>query len=155
VRPGVSVDRRDFLRYAAAGVIAVPLEKRGSVDHVPSRDDPQAEATAFLARYVEAWLPRETALNEAQWLAQIDVSESHTQAQVSRTLELNKVVGSLDVIETVQSLLARKDRLDGVTIRQLEKIRLKAAEAPGTVPDAVTARAEAEAHQSATQDGFV
>jgi peptidyl-dipeptidase A len=118
-------------------------------------DEPQARAEAFLARYVEAWLPCETALNEAQWLASTDVSDAHSEAQVARALELNRVVGAPEVIETVQALLAQKDRLDEITVRQLEKVRLRAAEAPGTLPEIVRARAEAEARQAATQDGFV
>ncbi len=39
-------------------------------------------------------------------------------------------------------------------MRQLEKARLRAAEAPATVPEVVKARIKAEADQSAAQDGF-
>ena len=46
-------------------------------------------------------------------------------------------------------------KLADLTVRQLEKARLRAAEAPGTIPEVVKARTEAEARQSATQDGFV
>ncbi len=58
------------------------------------------------------------------------------------------------MIETVQSLLKSKGSLTDETVRQLEKIRLQAAEASGTLPEVVKARAEAEAKQSPVQDGF-
>ena len=38
-----------------------------------------------------------------------------------------------------------KGELDDLTVRQLEKVRLRAAEAPGTIPEVVKARTEAEA----------
>ncbi len=59
-----------------------------------------------------------------------------------------------EVIDTVRRLLERKAALNDSTIRQLEKVRLRAAEAPGTIPEVVKARAEAEARQAAAQDGF-
>lgn len=59
------------------------------------------------------------------------------------------------MIDTVRDLLNHKDVLPDEQGRQLEKIRLRAAEAPGTIPEVVKARAEAEAKQGATQDGFV
>jgi peptidyl-dipeptidase A len=55
----------------------------------------------------------------------------------------------------VRRLLDRKTELDDLTIRQLEKIRLRAAEAPGTIPEVVTACVKAEAKQAAVQDGYV
>jgi peptidyl-dipeptidase A len=116
---------------------------------------PQEEARAFLDAYVRGWLPLETAAQEAAWAALTDVTEAHTAAQVAAMQKVNEFVGSRRVIETVAGLLERKDQLDESTVRQLEKARLRAAEAPGTLPEVVKARTEAEARQSAAQDGFV
>src|SRR5262249_31398668 len=66
----------------------------------------------------------------------------------------NRYVGAPEVIDTVLRLLRQKNGLNDLTIRQLEKVRLRAAEAPGTVPEVVKARAEAEAKQTAAQDAF-
>jgi peptidyl-dipeptidase A len=115
----------------------------------------QEDADAFLAKYVEGWLPLETSANTAAWTAVTDVSETHTADQVAKNQALNAFVGSHDVIDELKRLLALKDRLTDVTVRQLEKARLRAAEAPGTIPNVVRARTEAEAKQSAAQDGFV
>ncbi|HWE40659.1 MAG TPA: M2 family metallopeptidase [Isosphaeraceae bacterium] len=141
--------RRDFLRKALAAATVGPIAAGATPPTA------QEEADAFLAKYVERWLPRETAANEAAWRASTDVTEAHTREQVARMQALNEVVGAPDVITTVKRLLGRRTELDDRTARQLEKVRLRAAEAPGTIADVVKARTEAEARQSATQDGFV
>jgi peptidyl-dipeptidase A len=144
------IDRRAFLRQSAA------LAAIGSfTPALRAAETPQEEANAFLARYVQGWLPKDTASSEASWIALTDVTEEHTQNQVAKTLELNRFVGDPQVIETVKKLLDQKDQLDDLTLRQLEKVRLRAAESPGTIPEVVEARAQAEASQSAVQDGFV
>ena len=150
-QPVVETHRRSFLKTSAGSLILGGTVARAAAG---IQDSPQAQADVFLAQYVKDWLPLETALSEAQWRALTDVSPAHTQEQVTRALDVNRVTGSPQVIETVKGLLARKDQLTELTVRQLEKIRLRAAEAPGTLPEVVKARAEAEARQSATQDGF-
>src|SRR5262249_38630878 len=67
---------------------------------------------------------------------------------------LNEFVGSPRVIREVKALLSRRDRLDDRTARQLEKVRLRAAEAPRTIPEVVRARTEADARQAATHDAL-
>jgi peptidyl-dipeptidase A len=120
-----------------------------------STSTPQEEAEAFLTSYVKGWLPLETAANEASWTASTDVSEAHTAAQVTANQKVNEFVGPPEVITKVKQLLAHREQLDDLTVRQLEKVRLRAAEAPGTVPEVVVARTRAEAGQAAAQDGFV
>lgn len=112
------------------------------------------QAKAFLEAYEKGWLPVDLVANEAAWASGTDVTEGHTEALVKATQALNEVVGAPDVIKAVRELLAKKGQLDELTVRQLEKALLRAAEAPGTVPEAVKARVEAEAKQSAAQDAF-
>jgi peptidyl-dipeptidase A len=151
--PGSHADRREFLRLSLAAAMGPSALAASSARAFAA--SAQEEADAFLARYVRDWLPLETASGEASWRASTDVSEEHTAAQVKAMLDLNKVVGSPEVIEKTKSLLDRKGELSDLTARQLEKVRLRAAEAPGTIPEVVKARAEAEAKQAATQDAFV
>ena len=108
----------------------------------------------FLSEFVDGWLPLQTAAAEANWTASTDVSEAHTAAQVAKNLAVNRFVGDPRVIDTVRDLLNQRHKITDEQARQLEKIRLSAAEAPGTIPEVVTARALAEAKQGATQDGF-
>ena len=145
-------DRRDFLRLTLAATAAGALPGlAGAAGPIP---DAPADARAFLDAYNVGWLPLETAANEAAWVALTDVSPAHTAEQVARAQPLNEFVGSPKVIETVRRLLEQRERLDDLTVRQLEKVRLRAAEAPGTVPEVVKDRIKAEADQSAAQDGY-
>ena len=150
---GVELDRRAFLKTAAAvaGTVAVGgnATSAGQVDPGLSK-----EVDAFLSAYVERWLPLDTKASEAAWAAATDVTEAHTAAQVAAGQAVNEVAGSPRVIAQVTRFLAQKDKLDEIQARQLEKIRLRAAESPGTLPEVVKARTEAEAKQSAAQDGF-
>jgi peptidyl-dipeptidase A len=151
-----AVDRRGFLLQtvaATAGTIGLGATVRGgsALGYVT----PQEEATAFLASYVEGFLPLRTAAEEASWIASTDVSETHTAAQVAANQKVNEFIGSPRAIEMITRLLGQKDQLDELTVRQLEKARLRAAEAPGTIPEVVKARTENEARQGAAQDGFV
>ena len=143
--------RRQFLRQAAAAAALAPLAASADASAFLT---PQEEADAFLKDYARGWLPRERNSNEASWVALTDVSEAHTAAQVVNNQAVNEFVGSPGVIGRVTALLARKADLFELTVRQLEKVRLRAAESPGTIPEVVKARTQAEADQSAAQDGY-
>jgi peptidyl-dipeptidase A len=145
--------RRHFLKSSAvagAGVLVSGSCTAGAIAF-----DTQSEADVFLAEFVRGWLPKETAASEAAWQALIDVSDEHTQAVVEKALDVDRFAGAEQVIATVRRLLTKKEELNELTVRQLEKVRLRAAESPALVPEVVTARAEAEAKQAAAQDGFV
>lgn len=146
--------RREFLRLAAAAAVAPLALAGGSSAEVAAQSSPQEMADAFLRRYEADWLPKDTAASEASWVALTDVTEAHTEAQVRANQALNEIVGSPEVIRQVKRFLEDKDKLDDLTVRQIEKIRLRAAEAPGSIPEVVRARTEAEAKQSAAQDGY-
>jgi peptidyl-dipeptidase A len=146
--------RRAFLRRALAASTIGPMALGATLRASAEIFQQTAKAEEFLAGYVRGFLPLYTAANEASWAASTDVSETHTADQIKKAQALNEFVGAPRVIETVRGLLASKGGLDDGLVRQLEKVRLRAAEAPGTIPEVVKARTEAEARQSATQDGF-
>ena len=62
--------------------------------------------------------------------------------------------GSRFVIDHSQRYLDSKEGLTDLQFRQLDRILLNAAESPGTVPEIVQARVQAEARLSAALDGF-
>ena len=154
------VDRREFFRgslAAAAAAMAVSVAAPSEADASSSVPPVEERCRQFLSEFVDGWLPLQTASAEANWVASTDVSEAHTAVSntvASRNLELNRYEGAPRVIDAVRELLTHKNELSDLQVRQLEKIRLRAAEAPGTIPEVVKARAEAEAKQGATQDGF-
>jgi peptidyl-dipeptidase A len=58
------------------------------------------------------------------------------------------------VIEKTRSLLKLKSDLDPLSVRQLTKLLLAAADSPATLPEVVAKRIEAEARQSSILDGY-
>ena len=153
------VDRRDFLRgslAAAATAMGVPAAVQVEVSgtSLSRAAVEERRCRKFLGDFVEGWLPLETASAQANWIASTDVTEVHTADQVAKNLEVNRYVGAPNVIATVSDLLKSKQAIPYEQVYQLEKIRLRAAKAPGTVPEVVKARALAEASQGAAQDGF-
>jgi len=99
------LDRREFLRQTL--VTATTSAAIGSVTRAPAAGSSlaptvQKQAELFLEHFVERWLPVQTAVEEANWIASTDVSEAHTAAQVAKNLELNRFVGAPDVIATVR-----------------------------------------------------
>lgn len=92
---------------------------------------------------------------EAAWRASTDVTDEHTGQRIGAESALAAFRGSPYVIETSRRLLeTRKDELSNLEFRQLDKILLNAAESPGTVPEIVRRRVEAEARLGAILDGF-
>lgn len=114
----------------------------------------RAEAQAFLEAYNALYQRLHTVAQEAAWAASTDVTPENTGRRIGAEQAKAAVVGSRWVIEKTRRLLERTNELDELTIRQLRMIWLRAAEAPGTIPEVVKARVEAEARQSAILDGF-
>ena len=58
------------------------------------------------------------------------------------------------MIDKTKALLKNEKQLDDLTVRQLRKLLLAAAENPGTIPEVVARRVELETKQSAILDGY-
>ncbi len=99
--------------------------------------DPKHEADLFLKKYNEEFQKVYYEANKAQWDANTDISDAHDSIAAEASKVLAKYQGSVEVIAKTKELLAQKEKLDPIQVRQLEKIRLGAAHAPGTVPAAV------------------
>ncbi|MBI5471842.1 MAG: M2 family metallopeptidase [Ignavibacteriae bacterium] len=99
--------------------------------------DPKQEADEFLKSYNEQFQKVSYEANKAQWVANTDISDAHDSLATEATKALAKYQGSKDVIEKTKALLAQKEKLDPLQVRQLEKIRLAAAHSPGTIPSTV------------------
>jgi peptidyl-dipeptidase A len=96
-----------------------------------------------------------TIANEAQWLAATDVSDAHDAAAAAAGKSLAAFNGNPALIREARTLLATRDQLEPVTVRQLERVILNAAEGPMTDPALVKARIEAEVRQASTLNGFI
>jgi peptidyl-dipeptidase A len=118
------------------------------------RSAAQKEAEAFVANVIGLMEPVATSTSRADWLAATDVTPEHTGQRTGADKALAALAGSKLVIEKSKALLANERQLDDVTARQLHKLLLGAAESPGTIPDVVAKRIEAEAKQSEILDGY-
>ncbi len=163
---GDHLSRRDALKATAAlgaGAMLTSLSgcassSKGSGGATVARSkqttDTAAEARRFLAAYDAEYQPLYYAASKGEWLSSTDVSDAHTQASVDAQRPLNAFVGEKSRVETIQHLRANAWRLDPITNRQIDAAFFLAAEYPGTIPDLVARRTEAEAKQAADQDGY-
>lgn len=118
-------------------------------------DAARAECAKFLDFYTSAWIEIYTISSEADWVAGTDVSDAHTAASVASNKAFAAFTGNVYIIKKVDELLKQKALLTDLQARQLEKIRLAAGENPGTIPEIVRKRVEAEGNQRNALDGFV
>ncbi len=132
----------------AMGAVGAPGKKAAP------RKAAEREARAFLETVTELLVPVAAVSAEASWVAATDVTPEHTGSRAGADKAYAALAGSKLVIEKTKELLARRQDLDEITVRQLERLRLAAAESPGTIPEVVGRRVEAEARQSAILDGF-
>lgn len=92
--------------------------------------------------------------SEAQWKAATDVTPAHDAASETAGKARAAFVGNPALIkETKELLLFRRDLKD-LTVRQLERLLLIAAESPMTNPKLTAARIEAETAQNSTLNSF-
>jgi len=127
-----------------------------TIEPLPSTADEQvsAEARHFLEAYNATFQSLYIANYEAQWASVTDVTEEHTGQRIGAEKAQAAFLGSKWVIEKARALLKHEKELDALTVRQLRYVLLNAANSPGTIPDVVGERVQAEARQAATLDGF-
>jgi peptidyl-dipeptidase A len=140
---------------AAPGSAAAARTPRAGVRKVPAAS---AKSPSGLAQFLEMYsaLYREVRYEaqKAEWAASTDVTPEHVGGRIAGDKALAAFVGSTYVIENAKKFLAGAASLAPLDARQLKKILLGAAESPGTIPDVVAKRVEAEAKQSSILDSF-
>jgi peptidyl-dipeptidase A len=112
------------------------------------------EAQHFLNLYESVFQKLYYLWAEAEWAASTDVTPEHDAARIASRKAYSSFAGNAEVIRQVRRFQANPARLSSLQTRQLEKIMLAAAESPGTIPEVVARRVEAESRQSSTLDGF-
>lgn len=113
------------------------------------------EVQEFLTMFNEVDQRLSTVANEAQWMAATDVNDQNTGARIGADLALASFRGNRYVISRTRNFLNLKATLGDLEFNQLDRILLRAAESPGTIPEIVSRRIEAEARLAATMDAFV
>lgn len=112
------------------------------------------QAREFLAMYSSLMQQLSTASAEASWASSTDVNDINTGQRIGADKVYSAFSGSPYIINTARKLLEQKALLDEPTVRQLSKVLYNGAHAPGTIPEVIRQRAEAEAKAAATQDSF-
>jgi peptidyl-dipeptidase A len=114
----------------------------------------RGEAQEFLAMYNDVDQRLTTVAGEAQWKASTDVTDQHTGERMAADAAVAAFRGSRYVIEGARKHLALRQHLDDIEFRQLDKILLDAAESPGTIPEIVNAKIQAEAKLEGVLNAF-
>lgn len=120
----------------------------------PPAPDPSVRAEEFLTLFTSVYRGVYAVAANAQWDASTDVTPEHDGARIAAGKAMAAVQGDPDAIRTARELLADRAGLTPLVARQLDRVLLNAAESPGTIPEIVAARVEAESRQSSTLDSF-
>ncbi len=115
---------------------------------------PKEQATEFLRSYNAKYQSLYYETSKAQWLANTDITPEHDSLSQVAEKVYSKFVGSREVIEKTKALLAQRDQLEPLQALELEKILLRAAVYPGTVPQVVDSLITAGTTQTSLLYGF-
>ncbi|MBP1628069.1 MAG: Angiotensin-converting enzyme [Holophagaceae bacterium] len=115
----------------------------------------QLRADQFL-KLVNAGYQALTYVNqEAVWKSVTDVKPEHDAAAEAAGRAYAAFNGSPALISEARELLKHREKLNPVTVLELEHVLFNAAEGPMTNPGVTQARIAAETAQNSTQNGFV
>ncbi|MDX5420965.1 MAG: M2 family metallopeptidase [Hymenobacteraceae bacterium] len=117
----------------------------------------QQEAQAFLDQYTDLYKKLYAASAEAEWTSNTRIVEGDT-LNAAATRRANEAfaafTGSVENIETARAMLARREELTPLQVKQFEAILYTGANNPQTIPDIVKARIKAETEQTERLYGF-
>jgi peptidyl-dipeptidase A len=114
----------------------------------------QERADRFLSLVNASYQALYAVNSEAQWAAVTDVSPAHDAASETAGKAYAAFNGNPAIINEAKYLLFHRNELTELTVRQLERVLLNAAEGPMTNPALVNARVAAETAQASTLNGF-
>jgi peptidyl-dipeptidase A len=114
----------------------------------------EKEAQAFLDAVTPLLLPAATTFSQVDWTAATDATPEHIAERTGAGRITATLTGSRLIIDRSKELLSRSKDLDELTVRQLRRLQLGAAENPATIPDVVARRVAAESKQAGLLDGY-
>ncbi len=147
------IRRSALLSLIASGLVASCAHPQETAPGVPENAF-RAEVQRFLDTYNSLYLDQYRTLQQFEWAASTDVTPFHDGARTAAGQAYAAFIGNRDIIRRTQAYLGRSDELDPLQVKQLEAIRYAASNYPGTHPDLVNARIEAESRQSSLLDSY-
>ncbi len=133
---------------AVLAVLALPTAPARAASAIQERAD------RFLALVNSTYQALYTVEQKTQWDAATDVSAEHDAAAAAAGKARAAFTGNAAVITEARALLEHASELDSLSVRQLRRLLLNAAEGPMTNPGLVAARIDAETKQASTMNGF-
>ena len=121
---------------------------------LPAPSSLQERADHFLTLFNAGYQSLIAVRESASWDAAVDVTPAHDAAAEATSRSFAAFTGHATVIAEARALLARRAELDPVTVIQLQRVLLNAAEAPMTNPALARARIAAETAQDSTLNSF-
>ncbi len=121
------------------------------------KNEVSRQAQAFLDDYTQTYKDLQYKAAEAEWKANTMIIEGDTTIPAAARAAkeaLAAFTGSTENIEKARYFLERKDQLEPLQVRQLEKILYQAAENPQTVADLVKEKIKVETEQVKKLFGF-
>jgi len=114
----------------------------------------QERADRFLDLVNASYQALYTVQAEAQWAASTDVTPAHDAASETASKAAAAFNGNPAIITEAKALLAHKAELNDLSVRELERVLLNAAEGPMTNPKLVADRIAAETKQASILNSF-
>ncbi len=114
----------------------------------------QDRADRFLSLVNASYQALYTVNSNAQWKAATDVTPEHDAAAAAAGKAAAAFNGNPALITEARALLEHASELDELSVRQLRRVLLNAAEGPMTNPALVESRIDAETAQSSAMNGF-
>ncbi len=114
----------------------------------------QDRTDQYLALVNEGYQALYRVESEAQWAAATDVSPVNDAAAETAGKARAAFMGNPGVIREARALLEHRGQLSPLSVRQLERVLLIAAEGPMTNPELANARIKAETQQASTMNSF-
>lgn len=144
--------RRRGLRMAAPlGLLTILLT---GMPASPAAADLETEAQDFLSIYNSLYQRFFEVYEGSSWEASTDVGPLNDGKRISGGRAWSAFTGDPALLERIRFFRAHAGELSALTRRQLDQAWLEAAEAPGSIPEVVEERIEAEARQGSLQDGY-
>lgn len=141
-------DMRKFVGLWALLVIASSLSAAELDSELQSRAD------RFLELVNASYQALYRVQSEAQWDASTDVTPAHDAASEAASKASAAFNGNPAVIKEAKEIIAHRTNLKPLTVREIERVILNAAEAPMTNPKLVAERIAAETQQASVLNSF-
>jgi peptidyl-dipeptidase A len=142
---------------ACAPTAKTPVATTPPPPAAPAAPNYRSQADEFLAKYTDEYVRLYTTASEAEWRSNTHIVPGDT-ANAGATARANErtaaFTGSAENIQQLRELLAHKDELSALQVKQLETALYNAANNPQTVAEVVKTRIKAEAAQTEQLYGY-